>query len=753
MRFPLKTLGLLLASLAFAGCGGGGGDGGGAASPAANGKITLSATRTALPLNPGNVLPYPGSPYMAEVSVSFRNSAGTLTSPVGDATYTISSPSVASISPPDDPATDDINEMATRMVSFHETMNNGSSVVFVNSYDVAGTATLTVSAMDPITNRTVTSTLNFTVAGATPLPASVQMSSSPNVIYVNGMGGPTNAVLTAQVRDGANQFVPNPGENDNVRFEIIENFGGATLSATSASGPASGTSVTTRTVNGVAMASLQAGSAAGPVRIRVTADRADNNVSNGISDPVSANGNVVISDGKLHSLKITSPDVDAIDRNSVFYGYDAEGQPLLGFADGTYTLSVNAVASDAMGNPVAPGTVIQFGLVNEPAFGFPTMGAGQFHIQGSDGNPREGGVQFTAPAGQFRTAGGGVNPGDTLLLFGKSVTGNSELENVRTVQSVASQTSLNTTRAFNRNDGTGSIVDYGNVIPYVIGRGGDGVNITASAKTNSLGVASVNMTYPVSRLGKATYIWAQGNVSDSVVKTVADIELTALPGIAPLTVAVSPSPLQGNTTTGVTVCVKDAYDSPMQGVRVSFSFHDMGIGSGSIDGVSGAGLLAQPTGSNGCVSGVVRTAGLSSEDESGVNFSVGDSEPVDVPLTVGSGLALQAAPSTTSGGPITLLLTDGSGNPVPGTQIVGTCTGGPGITGLIAATGADGKTVAMVTAGGLEFVCPGDTRAQGVCKFSTTATGGPTVEVTVLGPVAVGPGFSPLDPAQCAPGP
>ena len=67
MRFPFKTLGLLVASLALSSCGGGGGDGGGATSPPANGTITLTATRTNLPLNPGNVLPYPGSPFMSEV--------------------------------------------------------------------------------------------------------------------------------------------------------------------------------------------------------------------------------------------------------------------------------------------------------------------------------------------------------------------------------------------------------------------------------------------------------------------------------------------------------------------------------------------------------------------------------------------------------------------------------------------------------------------------------------------------------------
>ena len=185
MKFPLKTLGLLLASLALASCGGGGGDGGAILPPQA-GTITLTASRTNLPLNPNNILPYPGSPFMAEVAFTYRNNAGAITALTSDATFTTSSPSTVSLSPPDDPSTTDINELATRVVSFHDTTNNGSYVFFATSYDVAGSSTVTASATDPNTGRTVSKTLTFTVQGAPPLPGSVTLSPSPSVVYVAG---------------------------------------------------------------------------------------------------------------------------------------------------------------------------------------------------------------------------------------------------------------------------------------------------------------------------------------------------------------------------------------------------------------------------------------------------------------------------------------------------------------------------------------------------------------------------------------
>ena len=749
MKFPLKTLGLLIASMTLAGCGGGGGNGGATSAPEL-GKITLTATRTSLPLNSGNVLPYPGSPFMAEVQFTYRNNAGVITALTSDATFTTSSPSTVSLSPPDDPSTADINEMASRVVSFPATTNNGSYVFFATSYNVAGTATITASATDPATNRTVTQTLNFTVQGAPPVPASVTLSPSPSVVYVAGVGGATSSIISARVRDGANQPVPDPGSVDNVRFEIVGDAGGGILSAPSGSGA----SVTAKTVAGIAAVSFQAGTTLppGPVQIRATVDRADNNISNGISDPISATASVAVSDGKLFGLVITSPDLEAISENYVFAGVDADGNPIGGL-DGTYSFTISALATDRQGNPVVPGTTIQFGVIDAPLSGFPGAGGGSFDISGGDGNPLEGGTAFSAPTGRFTTAGGGAGPGDTLLVFGQLVTGNFDLESARLVQSIANATNLTVTSPFNRNDTTGTSVNYGPVLPYVIGRATE-ANITASGTTNAIGVASTTINYPVSRLGKQTIVWAQGNAAtSSVVRTVADIQPVRLPGIAPSQLSVSPTPISGNTTTQVRACLMDALDSPILGAYIAFNFSGLGIGTGSIDGTTGSGVMANPTGFDGCTTGVLVTSGISSaDDEAMVTFTAGG-EPVDVPIVVSTGLLLQAYPSSTSGGAVNLLLTDGSGNPVPNAQIVGVCSGGASIVGPIAPTGANGGTVASISAGGIAYVCQGDARNSGACVFSTGAQGGPTATVTVLGGVATGPDFSPLGPAVCAPTP
>jgi hypothetical protein len=750
MRFPLKTLGLLLASLALSSCGGGGGDGGGATSPPANGTITLTATRTTLPLNPNNVLPYPGSPYMSEVQFTYRNAAGTITALTQDATFTTSSPSTVSLSPPDDPSTTDINEMASRVVSFNETTNNGSYVFFATSYDVAGTATVTASATDPTTGRTVSKTLVFTVQGTTPLPASVLLSPSPSGIYVQGAGGVTNSVISAQVRDGANQPVPDPGNVDNVRYEIIGDAGGAILSSPSGNGAVT----TARTVAGIAAVSFQSGTLlppSNPVQIRATVDRADNNVTNGITDPVSATTSVVVSDGKLFSLVITSPDLEAITQNLVYSGVDEDGNPV-GSPDGTYSFTISAEATDRQGNPVIPGTNIQFGVVDAPVTGFPGLGGGSFQIAGTDGNPAEGGTGFTAPTGQFQTAGGGAGPGDTVLVFGQLVEGNADLENIRVVRTVNSQTSITVTNAFNRNDTTGVSVNYGNVLPYVIGRATE-VNITAAALTNDIGVASTKLNYPVSRLGKSAIVWAQGNAATSAtVKTVGDIQPMRLPGVAPSLLTVSPTPIAGNTTTQVTACLVDAFNSPILGAYIAFNFSGLGVGTGRIDGVTGSGYIDSPTGLDGCTTGTLVTSGVSSADaDAQVTFSAGG-DPVEVPIQVSTGLVLQAFPSAigNGSGTVTLLLTDGSGNPVPNAQINGTCTGGPGIAGVISPTGANGRTTALVTSGALAPVCPGETRTMGTCTFTTAVSGGPTATVTVLGAVFGDSGFSPdPGPGDC----
>lgn len=753
-----KTLGLLLVGLALSSCGGGGGNGG-SYSPPRSGSITLNADRVSLPLNSGGALPFVGSPYMATVSVSFRSANGTLEAPNGDATFSIDNPNIATLSIPDKGDTEDVNEFTQRYVSVPQTLNNGSATVFVNSFVTAGTATLTASAVDPQTNVTVTKTLTFTVtSGVGQQPATVQLIADPGSVYLPDSGAATSSTITARVLDGGGQPVPNPGSGnsgyDNIQFEIVGDANGARLSANAAGGPASGTSVSAHTVNGIATASFLPGTVQGPVQIKGTVDRSDNNVSNGISDPVSATTTVVVSDGKLYSLVLTSPTTSAIEVNPV----SDNVQPTDGSTEiptnpnGTYSLTVSALGVDRQGNPVVPGTPIEFGVVDAPMTGFPDQGPGGFLITGNDGDPQENGTLFTAAGGRFRSAGGGAGPGDTLLVFGDVVDGNRDLESARQIQSVNSETSLNVTYRFNPNDDTGTSVNHGPVLPYVIGRAVEG-NIGATATTNAKGIATTQLTYPVSRIGKGALIWARGagSVVGGTPRLVTEISGGGFPGVAPGKLVVSQTPLPGNATLDVTVCLYDALGAAIQGSGIGFGFTNLGLGTGSIDGTPTAGTFANPTGVDGCTTGVFTTSGLTgssgggSGDSPSVSFTAGPGVPAEVvPIQVSGSLLLQAAPSGVGagGGTVTLLLTDSSGNPVPNAQLSGECTGGAGLAGLLGNTDANGRASVTVTGSGIAAVCLGTEPKTGTCTFKTGLDSGPTAKVTVTG------GFlSPTDPS------
>ena len=736
-----KTLGLMLASLALASCGGGGGNGG-SFSPPQNSTITLTATTTTLPINTAGYIPTQyGNPTQAEVTMTWRNPDGSLVSGQ-DIHVSIAPTNVAVLSClVDGDACTDGNALFGSVVVKGI---NGQATIFVNSFTTTGTANFTASGVDPTTQRTVSASLVFTVtSGVGSAPASISLRPNPTGVYLPNSGGSNTSVISATVLDGAGQLVPDPVSGnagvDNVQFEIVGNAGDARLSTSSVAGAVSGTTVTTHTVHGVATASFQAGPATpqGPVQIRATADRADNNVSNGIQDPVSFTTSVIVSDGKLFSLVITSPTTNAIQVNPVSSNVTANaGGTTPPDPDGTYSLTVSAIGTDRQGNPVVAGTSIQFGLVDGPMSGFPDQGSGTFLIGGNDGDPEESGTGFTAPSGHFQSAGAG--PGDTVLVFGKLVPGNRDLESARQVQTIFSNTSLNVTYPFNPNDDSGVSVNHGPVLPYVIGHAEDG-NIGASAPTDAHGVAHTTLNYPVSRIGKGAFIWAQG-ASDVIAATgrprlVTDISGGGFPGVAPGQLVVNQTPLPGNTTVNVQVCLYDNLGAPIQGSGIGFGFTNLGLGTGSIDGRSTSGVFANPTGSDGCTVGVFETSGVSGgsgTDSPAVTFTAGPSTPaLTVPITASGSLVLQASPSSLggNGGSVTLTLTDANGNPVPSAQISGTCTTGAGIGGPIAATGANGQTTANITA---SLDAAGASNSA-TCTFTTGLQGGPTATVNLTG--------------------
>jgi hypothetical protein len=750
MKFFSKTLGLLLASLSLASCGGGGGNGG-AYSPPQSGSITMQATTTTLPLNPGASPWFPSSPYSTEVDVVWRNADGT---PVSghDLTCSISPVEVASIHIPDDPTTTNIDESAINWTNVQVHSDTGHAICWVFSSGRAGTVVLTAAGVDPTTTRTVSNSITITVtSGVGTMPASVALVPTPAGVYLPSSGGQNTSAILATVLDGGNQNVPDPVSGnsgvDNIQFEIVGNAGDARLSTNSVSGPSSGTTVKSHTVHGQATVSFQAGATTpqGPVQVRATVDRADNNITNGIQDPVSATTSVIVSDGKLYSLQITSPDTDAILINGV--STSATGVTT-GSPDGTYSLTVSALGLDRQQNPVLPGTPIRFGAIDEPVGTFNSGAtANRFLIAGGDGDPKEGDTLFTAPAGQFQTAGGGAGPGDAVVVFGKTQhgapAGNEDLESALTVQHVNSQTSLNTSSPFNRNDTTGTSVDNHAVLPYIVGRGQHG-NITASALTNTIGVARASLNYTVSTLGHIVAMWAQGDGIDNVTsgsRRVTDATELVYPGVAPATLTAFPTPIPGNKTTTVTVCIADAQRSPIQGVSISFQLQLSG-GTGSVDGNGAAGHLDNLTGPDGCVDASVTTSGVPASTAADgvagkVLFAAGDATAhvdIVVQLAFLSAAPTQVcAPATGAGASISVTAYSTSGDPVAGVVIGATCSPATIVaTPSSATTGSNGSAVFHVVA---------PATVSGTCTFATTGTAARTVSVLVGG--ASSSGFSP----------
>lgn len=710
--------------------------------PGPDNRLVLQATTTSLPINAFNVLPFVGSPFMAEVTVTVRTSSGqAVNAPNGIQVSVNPIGNTGGFSTLDDPTTED-NEFIIRRGQGPVNVVAGKATLFMHSLNFSGTTTMTVTTQDPETQETVSRSLAFTIVSSiSSMPAAVVISQPLSPVYVQGSGGNTSAQMQIEVRDGIGQPVPNPvaGNNafNNVRVELIGEAaaGGARVAGVNAQGQnVQGAAISLRTVTGISGVLLTSGTQTGSALVRVTADRADNNVDNGISDPVVAERTVFISDGVLFDLEITQPFVNAILVNPVDPNVTVSpGTPTVPPSpDGTYSITVGVIATDRLGNPVLPGTAINFGLIDEPQ----ATGAGNFLIAGADGNPQENGFLFTAPTGAFTTAGGGAGPGDAVVILSEQDPANRDLEGARVIQSVNGPTSLTVERRFNRNDVTGSTFDAGNALQYVIGRAADG-NISANAVTNQFGVARTTMNYAVSRVGKFALVWAQGNgeIVGGQPRTVADAEFLRFAGVAPGVLTVSPSVIPGNTTTQVTACVTDSLNVPIEAVEVSFAFSGLDGGVGRVDGATGPGVLANRTGQNGCVVATVTTSGMTGSDGQITFSAVGETATVDI--EVGT-LILTANPPSLLGGSaiITLTLVDAGGNPVPGVQLTGACTaqGGASIStspanGQTGVTNANGQAQFSILTSNLNQA---NAAGSGECTYQVPS-GTPSVSVPVQG--------------------
>lgn len=742
------------------------------AGPPSDPRLRLSAATLTLPPNQFGVSPFIGSPFMSEVVITWRRLNGDLvqTVPIDPPRSLVTRVSVNPVNPSggfttlDDPATEDDpqtldvienNEFLDRVGQGPVDMVAGLGTIFVHSGSLPHVFTVTVTALDPDTDENLEAMLTFTTASTTlPLPSTISLTRLGQPVYVSNSGGNTTDQLIANVFDGSNLFVPDPRSGstrwNNVRFEIVGGAqGGERLRGLAAAGnQVTGSAISTNTAQGQAQVAFESGTRQGSIRIRAIADRADNNVDNGISEPVESFTDITVSDGKLFDLDITSPTPALLLANGTAVEVTAED--LVSNPAGTYSLTIGAIATDRGGNPVLPGTEIRFGKIDHP------LANNSFVIADDDGDPQEAGTGFTDIDGAFTTLGGGAGPGDTLLVFGEDVVGNRDLEAARTVQSVNSPSSITVTRRFNYNDDTGATVNSGPVLPYVVGRSVDG-NITAIAYTDASGTARTSLNYPVSKIGKRAAIFAQGNgdIVNNLPELVTDVEFVRFAGRGPGTLVARPSAIPGNRTVSIQVCYYDALGAPILGSFIDFRYQDLQGGTGFVDGVSTSGTTANPTAADGCVTVSARTQGMVSggtgEDGPRLTFSTGPEATADVEIVTGSVLLAAAPTSFTGDGgrQVQLTLTDATGAPIQGAIIQGTCvvtgTGGTlNITTVPPPTNAQGQTIAIVTAEGFSLL-GSSSGPSGSCTFTA---GDATVSVTWASQDTCLI-FSPLAPVGC----
>ncbi len=613
--------------------------------PAPFDRLSLESQAQSIPANVFNLSPEQAfqTVYMTEVEISFRGPLGNYVNPSnpdGDTStvgVSINPLTVAAFSTLDDPETDTVNEIFVLLGSGPVDMTAGKGKIFVWA-NGPGVATITVSALDPFTGENISEQLDITVGGDLPndLPRSIQLAGS-GANYINGSGGSQSQTIQAFVEASVNVPVRDPNGFNNVMIDITTDAAnsGEKVAGVNAQGlNVQGQSINIATSNGVSSFQLLSGSSPNTVIVTATTDRADNNVDNGLQDPVTTQDSFVISDGILFGLDITIPRINSLFINNVDEGATVEGG--IGNLDGSYSITISAIGTDKGGNPALPQT-IQFGLIDSPVSGFPDEGPGTFVISGLDGDPQEGGRSFTSVSGGFLTAAGGAQPGDTLLVYGEEILANEDLESAMTVQSVQSETQLTTSESFNLNNLTGTVNNDFGIFPYIIGRAVDG-NIHATAILDSNGVASTELNYPVSKLGKIAGIYAkgQGVTVNGVTRSVTDVENIIYPGAAsvagtdraPVLIA-SPPVIPANQESVIQVCFYDAASHPIQGASIQWAYVG-GSGNGSIDGVLGSGVMQNRTNSSGCAFGNAAVLGVVEASESnGFIFNVGSTTCVD----------------------------------------------------------------------------------------------------------------------------
>ncbi|ULR89446.1 Ig domain-containing protein [Comamonas sp. B21-038] len=298
MRNLLKPL-ALVAPLLLAACGGGGGSGGESQQQY---SIKLTASKAAVPVNLTSTLPgYPDVgdyyPYMSTLYIQ-ANAGGNPIPNQEDGAFScnitsgLDSGALYYLDGNDD-HTVEVNYKgetikvpgAYRNITLGS--NAGGASFHIISHGIAGDVTVQCSVTDPRDNKVYSDRATVKVGGgSTATPATVTFTNQTQYLgsrdNLNNI--PNSVVVQATVLNDNNQPISNSG-NANLQVSIMPNAAsdGAKLLA---GGKTNSGSMQISTVNGIGQFSVASGPASGPLLLRLTVDRADNDLTNGIQEPI-----------------------------------------------------------------------------------------------------------------------------------------------------------------------------------------------------------------------------------------------------------------------------------------------------------------------------------------------------------------------------------------------------------------------------------------------------------------------------------
>lgn len=360
-----KFLGLVVAATLTA-CGGGGGSPGASDLPY---TITLKAAKNQLPINIANEMAGIGafSPFTTALYVEAREGGAPI--PGGTEIFGcnvaagLESGALYYLDGKDEHMVevDDGKGGTVKVPGAYRSIvldsNSGGNSFHFHAGDKAGTARIVCTVTNPADKLVSSASVDIVVGAATGKPANVIGTAQvPGYLgtSLNTSGLRNNVVINAKVMDDANQPVPDPSAA-NVQVSIRP-FG-ASAGARLLAGAQSGSMVQIKTIGGEGQVSLSSGASSGVILLELTTDRFDNNVSNGIQDPVMQLMAVSVHKAvAAEALSITDTTITVTNGMAFSYALTAKGgvPPYVWSATGLpsgLNLSADGIIS---GTPTAP---------------------------------------------------------------------------------------------------------------------------------------------------------------------------------------------------------------------------------------------------------------------------------------------------------------------------------------------------------------------------------------------------------------